>query len=191
MTITVISIDIGLKNMAITFVAIEYRKIISLDFELCDLDDYATKYKNKVEQRCNAIKEIFTKISQKYNCEYFDYIIIEKQVPNNENAMCLMYSIYTMGTNYVRSPEYIKIFDPKLKFTTLCLSYDTKNKNHKKLSIELANKVLTNMNFIKLKDIFDKHNKKDDIADTINQAIVWLYKEDYLSSLEIKHLYEL
>lgn len=192
MTISVISIDIGLKNMAIAYVSIEDYRITSIDYSLYNLDDYGTKKKSLgiVVQRCTAVREIFDLVISKSRSEYFDYVIIEKQVPSNENAMCIMYSLYMMATNYLNYDKVI-LFDPKMKFTSLSLNYETKNKNHKKLSIELVRKCLHNLQFPTLLDTLEHETKKDDIADSINQAIIWLYRENYISSQDIISIYEL
>ena len=78
-----------------------------------------------------------------------------------------------------------------MKFTSIGLNYDTKNKNHKKKSIELAKKLLSKLNNDELMERFLSNSKQDDIADAINQAIVWSYKNKKLTSKQIIELYDL
>ena len=189
MTVSIISIDIGLKNMAFAYVTIENGNILSIDFELYDLEDYGIQKKSSgaVVNRCTAVKEIFNQAIQNFETTN---VIIEKQVPSNESAMCIMYSLYTMAINHLDA-EDVCLFDPKMKFTNLNLSYNTRNKAHKKYSVELARKLLKNLGYTELLERFNDHEKRDDIADAINQAIVWSYKNKILEHLTVKDLYEL
>lgn len=189
MTVSIVSVDIGMKNMSIAIITVEDMKITGIDFTLYDLEKYGITKKSAgvVVQRCTASREISELV---FSSNIVDYFVIEKQVPENENAMCLMYCMYMMATNHIK-PENVSLFDPKMKFTSLGLSYNTKNKKHKMLSIELARMLLTNLGYAnKLKE-FENNKKKDDIADSINQGIVWLYKEKYLTSSTIRQLYKL
>ena len=68
MTVSIISIDIGLKNMAFAYVTIENGNILSIDFELYDLEDYGIQKKSlgAVVNRCTAVKEIFNQAIQNF-----------------------------------------------------------------------------------------------------------------------------
>jgi hypothetical protein len=59
-----------------------------------------------------------------------------------------------------------------LKFKAISQKYSTKNKAHKKLSIENCRKFLENF-FPQQLEYFMKFKKRDDIADSCNQAIVY------------------
>ena len=191
----VLSIDIGLKNMSFCFLSFVENNIVKLDFELYNLADYGIKKKSVglVEQRCTAIREILGLAIDKLKSDFetnLEYVIIEKQVPSNENAMCIMYALYCGAINYI-SPEKVTLFDPKMKFTTLGKSYDTKNKNHKKQSIKMVLDVFTNLNFPELIEKFNHYDKKDDIADSVNQSIIWMYKNNILNSESIIKIFNL
>ena len=175
--------------MAFAYVTIEEQNIIDINFELYNLDDYGLQSNSLglVINRCTAIKEIFLQAANNFDTQQ---VLIEKQVPRNENAMCIMYSLYTIAITKLE-PENVYLFDPKMKFTSIGLNYDTKNKNHKKKSIELAKKLLSKLNNDELMERFLSNSKQDDIADAINQAIVWSYKNKKLTSKQIIELYDL
>lgn len=164
----IVSIDIGIENLAVV-VMTDYNNSLSditLQFDLYNLNNYCGRNKIIIS-RCNAVKSIIKTISQNY---IIDKIIIERQVQQNTIAYSMMYGIVSIALFSVSSEDII-IFDPKNKFTSLGISYTTKNKEHKKLSISLINNFLTN---IKSKSLlsFNVLVKKDDVADAILQALV-------------------
>ena len=79
---------------------------------------------NVVESRCKAIDDFFEFIVKRYQLVR---VVIEKQVPTNTIAMCLMYAIYTKALQYC-DVDNIVVFDPKVKFTSINEEYNTKNK---------------------------------------------------------------
>ena len=184
-----LSIDIGMKNMSFAFISIADGKIADIQFEMFDLDEYGVKKKSIgiAMQRCTAIQQIF---NEKVVEHVPNEIIIEKQVPSNENAMCIMYSLISNSLQILDHTK-VSLFDPKTKFTTLSINYDTKNKRHKKLSIELCTKLLKNLEFAERLAEFHQHSKQDDIADAINQGIIWLYKNKILNSVYIRQMFQL
>ena len=111
-------------------------------------------------------------------CIFFDSlpykpykVIIERQVQVNTQALELMYAL-AMYVKLMNIP--LCIFDPKLKFTLIDQTYDTRNKNHKKLSIRLARGLLS----YKQQEELDIYDKKDDIADAINMCICESHDRD-------------
>ena len=117
--------------------------------------------------------------------------IVERQVNRNEVAMELMYSVVTILSQYT---ENIVIFDPKLKFSSIGQQYVTKNKAHKKQSIQNMYKMLaTNKSesFTNLKTVIDTENKRDDIADSFNQLIIQMHLWNMLRETltDIKQIY--
>ena len=138
-------------------------------FDIFNITDFASKIKhvNIVESRCIAINTFFDNIAKQYN---IIRIIIEKQVPNNTIAMELMYSIYTKSLQYCDHNDII-IFDPKLKFSSISETYDTKNKKHKRQSILYAENLIKST-YPSLLQQFNSHPKKDDIADSFNMLVV-------------------
>ena len=161
----ILSIDIGVKNLA--YAIITYPAIT---FDVIDI----SKPNNAVD-RCRLIQKLIGNIIKENNVSD---VVIEKQVPQNTVAMELMYSIITLALNFT---SHIYLFDPKEKFTYLDLEYDTKNKAHKKLSVNIARNFLKfveedyfdSWNSFQMPYNFEKYKKQDDIADAINQGIVY------------------
>ena len=124
------------------------------------------KSKDVVTYRCTRIKEFFDKILSEY--KVLKYVVIERQVPRNTVAMNLMYGINAYAQIYT---DNIFIFDPKMKFTKLGVSYNTQNKAHKILSIDMAKKIMNSI-FPNYSKEIDTYEKQDDIADSFNQGMV-------------------
>ena len=166
----ILSIDIGVKNLAYAIITFPV-----ITFDVIDI----SKPNNAVE-RCRLIQKLIGKLIKENS---IDTVVIEKQVPQNIVAMELMYSIITLALTLTGNAY---LFDPKEKFTYLDLEYNTKNKAHKKLSVNIAN------NFLKYVEEkyshlcyefqmlynFEKYKKKDDIADAINQGIVYALQNE-------------
>ena len=124
------------------------------------------KSKDVVTYRCTRIKEFFDKILSEY--KVLKYVVIERQVPRNTVAMNLMYGINAYAQIYT---DNIFIFDPKMKFTKLGVSYNKQNKAHKILSIDMAKKIMNSI-FPNYSKEIDTYEKQDDIADSFNQGMV-------------------
>ena len=169
-----LSIDIGIKNLGF---AIYYQigsEATALDFGLYnindDIKDHTNSKTNVITERCKAVKRFFESLKFKS----YEAIIIEHQVVNNSIACYLMYSIATEALNYTNN---IVIFTPNQKFKTFQIPYSTTNKQHKRLSITLASNFI-NKNFPSLISKFNTFEKKDDIADAINQLFTVLYQNN-------------
>ena len=131
-----------------------------------DVVKKGAKSKDVVTYRCTRIKEFFDKILSEY--KVLKYVVIERQVPRNTVAMNLMYGIDAYAQIYT---DNIFIFDPKMKFTKLGVSYNTQNKAHKILSIDMAKKIMNSI-FPNYSKEIDTYEKQDDIADSFNQGMV-------------------
>lgn len=131
-----------------------------------DVVKKGAKSKDVVTYRCTRIKEFFDKILSEY--KVLKYVVIERQVPRNTVAMNLMYGINAYAQIYT---DNIFIFDPKMKFTKLGVSYNTQNKAHKILSIDMAKKIMNSI-FPNYSKEIDTYEKQDDIADSFNQGMI-------------------
>ncbi len=162
----VFSFDIGKNNLGYAI-----RTDDTLSFGIFDIDgrigNQAMKSKSVTVSRIFVLKEFVSSLVAIYNPVK---IIIEKQVQLNTIAMEIMYCLASICSEYVDENNLI-IFDPKLKFTTLKIPYNTKNKYHKKLSISMCRNLLSIIYPDKLDD-FDSHTKQDDISDAINMIYV-------------------
>ena len=117
------------------------------------------------------IKHIFDTTFHPYD---FDIILIENQIGPLATRMK---SIQGMITQYfiIRQPlatiKYISSFNKLKLFTEEKLSY----KDKKKLAIQKTEELLhKNGNLIKWIDFFKNHKKKDDLADSLLQSIVYM-----------------
>ena len=178
----IISIDIGVKNLAVVIIT-NYKnslKNISIKFNLYNLNDFNYNSNSIIVDRCLAISNIFKDISTKYNIQK---VIIERQVIQNTVANRLLYSLITAALNYT---ENIIIFNPLDKFIKLDIKYSTKNKSHKKLSIDLIKNFLYNIDVESL-ILFNSFVKKDDLADALLQALI-IIAESNNQLLELREM---
>ena len=157
----ILSIDIGIKNLGWAYFNNDL-----LTFDIYTIDDKKKSKESVVMHRCKKVEEFFKQFEDKP----IDYIVIERQVNNNTMAMELMYAI-TMKALTIT--ENIFIFDPKLKFTFYNEEYTTKNKLHKKRSVEKAREYI-NTNYENMVETFESHDKLDDISDAINQGLTYI-----------------
>ena len=167
-----LSIDIGIKNLGFAIYYQNGSEATVLDFGLYnineDIKDHTKSKTNVVSERCKSIKRFFESLKFKS----YEAIIIERQVASNSIACYLMYSIATEALNYTNN---VVIFTPAEKFKTFQIPYSTTNKQHKRLSTTLASNLITK-HFPEMIHKFNTFEKKDDIADAINQLITVLYQ---------------
>ena len=158
-----LSIDIGIRHLGYSILTSD-----GLVFDIFDIEEAYTKHPllkkiNSVPvQRSYVLNQFLTDIIERYKIEC---IIVERQVQTNIMAMEIMYSIISLCITKIPL-EALIIYDPKKKFTDLHLKYSTKNKEHKKLAIEVCRRYLIEL-YPSLLDQFDGHKKKDDISDSI------------------------
>jgi Holliday junction resolvasome RuvABC endonuclease subunit len=167
-----LSIDLGIKNLGF---AIYYQigsEATAFDFGLYnindDIKDHTNSKTNVIPERCKAVKRFFESLK----FDNYEAIIIERQVVSNSIACYLMYSIAMEALNYTNN---VVIFTPSEKFKTFQIPYSTTNKQHKRLSITLTSNLITK-HFPEMIHKFNTFEKKDDIADAINQLITVLYQ---------------
>lgn len=187
---SILSIDIGVKNLG--YAVITYTEPIfaladvTIDFGICNISEGKGASDNIVASRCSSLLTFLSTMAYKYN---LTRIIIEKQVPTNVKAMELMYAIYGMASILLGTTDSDKlvIYDPKLKFTTLGVPYNTKNKAHKRQSITYATKLFDTV-FKNSRDRFANHSKKDDIADSLNQGLIWMVDHRVFENMNVHDL---
>ena len=119
------------------------------------------------------LKTFFNIIFDKFR---INKVIIERQSQHNPTAQEIEYMITGLCLNKTND---IIIFNPINKFSYINIKYDTKNKAHKKLSINIVHKLLEillevnmsldpeNDNIKNILNFFNGLDKKDDIADAI------------------------
>lgn len=160
-----LSIDIGKKNLGYTYFELdEGNNLVNIESGIFNIDEKLKKNSDVVTYRCSRIKDFFKKFTKEIK-----YVVIERQVNKNVIAMNLMYGISSYAQMMT---EDVFIFDPKMKFTTIGIEYCTKDKAHKKLSIDIAKKLITKM-FPEKLPMIESHDKQDDIADSFNQGLIY------------------
>ena len=177
-----LSIDIGIKNLG--FSVLNYDKLgkktfsdFDILFDIFDISKHLKKRGDIVNSRCEALSEWMKCLLSSFGT--FERVIIERQVNRNTMAMELMYAIVMMCQIMIPEAEII-IFDPKDKFLKLGLTYETKNKAHKKQSVRYAKRLIDTF-YVDLSQTFGEFDKKDDVSDAINQAFVWLFHNGLLN----------
>ena len=176
----VLSIDVGEKHLGFTTVDLETMEFNSGVYQVLE-----KRGPNVVLGRVASLYQFVESFPNEIYAA-----VIERQVVGNEIAMEIMYAL--VGLLYGHTPR-ICIFDPKRKFTTFNQEYRTTNKAHKKLSIANMKTILATHrfpSFVKLESILADQSKKDDIADSFNQLIVYLIdmKIECFSIDEVKKL---
>lgn len=192
----IISIDVGEKNLGYTVAQAATFDNLT---ELSKIKFHSGVYNLNIKRgknsiiisRVDALSKFIDFIIKSFGDDVFG-LIIEKQVSKNYSAMEMMYSIIGLIYQYTKN---IFIFDPKLKFNAIDQIYSTVNKSHKKLSISNMEKLLkSNLSesFSDLNELLISSKKKDDIADSFNQLIIYLSMNNLinLSIEDIKKLYE-
>jgi len=134
-------------------------------------------YKQVNASHVNLVKigrNMKTNFDTLFNSSDFDIILIENQIGPLATRMK---TIQGMITQYfiIKFPstdiKYISSFNKLKLFTKEKLSY----KDKKKLAIQKTEEILnTNNNLTCWIDFFKKHKKKDDLADSLLQSIVYV-----------------
>jgi hypothetical protein len=116
---------------------------------------------------------MFEDIKARRNVEY---VVIERQVPSALENMCMMYAIDALAHSiFGLATDEVVIFDPKLKFTRLGLPCSNDYRTHKDDSVNICRAIFKgSSNTSALLDAFNVYDKKDDVADSFNQAFNWL-----------------
>jgi hypothetical protein len=118
-------------------------------------------------------------ITKKYK---INVVVIEKQVKQNYACQNLVYSIITI-CKIKNIPYYL--FSPLWKFTSIQQEYTTKKKAHKQLSVLNCIKFLEMWCMDDVKK-FNSYKKKDDIADSINQGIVYCLLKNFWNIIKLE-----
>jgi hypothetical protein len=180
----IVSVDIGMRNLAVVTVEYNSDKITNIQFHMhCKQTAQRARMAGRSGplERCQWIRRIV--MSEDFNSA--DVVIIEQQVQKNVWAMNLMYAMIAL----IDGPEVI-IFSPLCKFTTFGIPFKTAHKAHKKLSIRMARNILNEI-IPCARNAFESFVKKDDIADAFNQVITILFCKNKLpySRDEMKDIY--
>ena len=143
--------------------------------------------------RPTVLVEFLESLRERINDDFYK-VIVEKQNINNPLAMTLQTVIITYCITRLIE---VTSFDPKVKFDNASKMFasaksagitninqlNTTKKEHKKIIVDMAREVIENYSkdekqrefFV---EQFNQHNKKDDISDSLVQAVVYLRKNE-------------
>lgn len=147
MSVKILSIDLGLKNLAYA------SNLGKITFNIIDKDLTNMNMSSRLNILDTVIKPMILE---------HDIIVIEKQYPRNVVMMCIMYAICSICQTL--NKKYI-VYDPKLKFKFMGIEMNTKNKKHKTDTIKWVSERLDNYGLDS--GVFDSFIKKDDISDAL------------------------
>lgn len=153
----VIAVDIGIKHFAYCVINGD-----EIDFNVIELSKNNNDIINDLIEFVERQRFLFT-------------LIIEQQVINNVKAMIIQNILMTICK--LKNIDYV-LFNPKLKFSyiegeKIKLSY----KQRKNKSIDYA-RIYLNKFYKNMLDIFEKFDKKDDVADAIVMAVMYKLNMD-------------
>lgn len=186
-----ISFDIGVKNLAYCILNDNDSNITIIDWDIISLAETKKQLKginNTSEILFYEMDNIVGKLQTK-GINHIDKILIENQ-PSNLNGIMktiqhLIYSYFDLLRHWDGKVSEVILINPSLKlqnhtYVPLSKQLDqklTKREKYKynKLdSIEVCQYYITDD--VKLKDFFNSHKKKDDLADTCLQAVSYIRK---------------
>lgn len=159
----ILSFDIGIKNLAYCMIDTEDNSI--LDWNILD---------------CSGTNETLRVIEELDSLEYLreaDIVLLEKQPsfnPKMRNISTGLYVYFVLRIQHERSKECKIIFYPakyKLKCCDITIEHKSKDKYRQNKNLG----VVHTRHFLKThQDFFEKHKKKDDLADCYLQALSYI-----------------
>ena len=176
-----LSIDVGIRNLAYIVLNVDEENkkssIIEWDImELCEKDENACKVDNtKIGVRMN---QAMLKLLDKF---VFDKVIIENQIGQNAIKMKSIQSMIVMffvTQNYQQ--EQIINYNAANKLKHFLGKTKTTYAQRKKLSKTITSEICLNQ-YSEWSSFFDKCKKKDDLADSLLQALDYSVKNNLLS----------
>jgi hypothetical protein len=168
-----LSIDLGPKNLAWVYLYSNAEEK-DVEFGMINIDGNFDRGDSIVIHRCNRIQEFMNQLMNRF--PKIRIFVIEKQARFNQVCNNLLYGICTIASEFGWE---IFLFPPVMKFTAINQPFNTTKKAHKQLSIKNCVKFLTEY-FPEKLDELNQYVKQDDIADAMNQAIIYGILHNYL-----------
>lgn len=197
---TVLSFDIGIKNLAYCLFRYDPRSSDNFDFEIVDwniLDISITEKKNVIDCQSNKLFQI---LHDTFGNKEIHYVVIENQPvlknPIMKTIQIMVYSYFKIAKMLQEEIESVCMVNAgnKIKFAFNCIqpflkkdgdeefnniptiiNSKSKYKDTKNASIEYVRALLSKKNHIEQKTYFDEFKKKDDLADTLLQGLYFSY----------------
>jgi len=167
-----LSLDLGYVHFAWCYIAERNGAYgqFDIEFGMFSLDE--DNMKSKIENRVGKLIDFMKEKKEKYPIKV---VVIEQQMKVNYQCVNLQYTLVTI-CKMLDLPYYL--FKPLLKFTVIKQQYTTKQRLHKLLSISNAKKFLEKYCKDRVVE-FLEYKKKDDIADALNQALIYCFMNNY------------
>lgn len=197
---TVLSFDIGIKNLAYCLFRYDPMSSDNFDFEIVDwniLDISITEKKNVIDCQSNKLFQI---LHDTFGNKEIHYVVIENQPvlknPIMKTIQIMVYSYFKIAKMLQEEIESVCMVNAgnKIKFAFNCIqpflkkdgdeefnniptiiNSKSKYKDTKNASIEYVRALLSKKNHIEQKTYFDEFKKKDDLADTLLQGLYFSY----------------
>jgi hypothetical protein len=169
----ILSIDVGIKNLAYVLFDKENKIIDWNVVELCDKTTNSKKI---------SLVDIATKLQESLDKLLFQKdiqtVIIENQIGPNAIRMKSIQGMITMFcvSNKIYDIQYWNASNKLKKYIKGKSSYTER----KKASV-IITRLLLNEHYSQYLDFFNKHKKKDDLADCFLQLLDYLSKDNKLS----------
>ena len=181
MTDYYLAIDVGKRNMGFCiYNGVDFGYSI-LDIEEQIPSNVRTKYGAK-GSKIVLLSQFINSICDGYKIQK---VVIEQQVSKNVEAMIIQTIIETL---FINKGIVVREFAPIDKFKYLNPQYDSKKKEHKKISIEYAKNILNHHNLTS--EEFTKFSKKDDISDAICMAFMEYHEDNNTRDIIYEYLVE-
>lgn len=171
-----------IQNQAIYYLAIDIGKV-NMGYAVYDGKTFGYSIFNLNENITPKMKKIYGEkmsriivlnqfVSSLINMFPIKKVILEQQVKRNTEAVIIQTILETIF--FTQNIEVVE-FAPINKFKYLNPDYDSKRKEHKKISANYAQRILFkhNMNI----DEFNEFKKKDDISDAICMVFMEFYED--------------
>ena len=164
---SILSFDVGMKNLAFCIL----KETIIEKWDVSEI-----KYKTN-QSLCDAIVHHLDKYPELLEC---NTVLIEKQ-PSRNNKMRIIeallnaYFVIKGSSNQESNIKKVLVYSAKYKLGSNTMKGKSNYNERKKLSIARCRKFLENTSKLNEKylDVFSKSKKKDDLADSLLQALAY------------------
>lgn len=188
----IISIDVGIRNLAYVIIDTSVNSSIStnhqlIQWETIELIDKDIKVSNA--DNLHIGNNMIRLFDEKLSTYDFDKIVIENQIGRNAIKMKTiqgMISMYFLMKGY--TPDSICSYNAVHKLKYWVGSKKTKYDQRKKLSKQITQQMCESYYDNKTFQIYKKNKKKDDLADCLLQGLDYLCKFNNLDAEYVEYV---
>ncbi len=188
----IISIDVGIRNLAYVIIDTSVNSSISTNHQLIQWETIELIDKNiKVSNADNLHigHNMIRLFDEKLSTYDFDKIVIENQIGRNAIKMKTiqgMISMYFLMKGY--APDTICSYNAVHKLKYWVGSNKTKYDQRKKLSKQITQQMCESYYDNEIFQIYKKNKKKDDLADCLLQGLDYLCKFNHLDAEYVEYV---